>query len=40
MFAGSFGGPVIYENAGYVSPNAVSGWLVVAGVAGAAGLAA
>ena len=30
MFAGSFGGPVIYENATYVSPNTVSGspgWL-------------
>jgi hypothetical protein len=25
MFAGSFGGPVIYENATYVSPNTVSG---------------
>jgi hypothetical protein len=24
MFAGSFGGPVIYENAAYVSPNMVS----------------
>ena len=23
MFAGSFGGPVIYENAAYVSPNTV-----------------
>lgn len=24
IFAGSFGGPVIYENPGYVSPNKVS----------------
>ena len=30
MFAGSFGGPVIYENPGYVSPNTVRGvWCVV-----------
>lgn len=27
MFAGSFGGPVIYENAGYVSPNAIRSML-------------
>lgn len=26
MFAGSFGGPVIYENPDYVSPNLVRGW--------------
>ena len=24
IFAGSFGGPVLYENPGYVSPNKVS----------------
>jgi hypothetical protein len=27
IFAGSFGGPVLYENPGYVSPNKVCGTL-------------
>ena len=29
IFGGSFGGPVLYENPHYVSPNVVSGTVVV-----------